>query len=260
VCAADQREREVLDMKGRFAWRSRRKLAIAVGAVVALALVVPTAWAVFDDVPPSNPHYADVNAIQGAGITAGCAPGLYCPADFVRRDQMATFMRTGYGRSALSSTNEIEITADTVDLGSLTITVGGAAGQTQFVKLDAAVTAYIDDEAGCPCETAFLIYSEELDAQVSTFHYLLNSEIGPSGFGDASGAATAVVQVPTATTQTFRVLAFRNDPTPLTGEVAGYASLSAITAPFGSTGTNVLGTATVSGDRATGRGSADRLP
>ena len=247
-------------MKGSSGRRYRRKIALAVGVVAALAIAVPAAWAVFDDVPPSSPHYNDVNAIQGAGISGGCAPNLFCPDQFVRRDQMASFIARGDSRSGLSSTNEIEIGATAVDLGSLTITVGGVAGQTQFVKLDAAVTAYIESATGCPCETAFLIYSEELDEPVSTFHYLLNSAVAPSGFGDASGAATAVVQVPTATTQTFRVLAFRNDPTPITGQVFGYASLSAISAPFGSTGTNVLGTASVNGDRATGRGSAGRLP
>jgi hypothetical protein len=247
-------------MKGSF-WRlSRRKIAIVAGAVVALAVAVPTAWAVFDDVPPSSPHYNDVNAIQGAGITGGCAPNLYCPDQFVRRDQMASFIARGDSRSALSSTSEIEIGVDAVDLGSLTISIGGVAGQTQFVKLDAAVTTYIETATGCPCSTGFLIWSDELEEPVSTFHYNMNAGVAPSTFGDASGAATAVVQVPTASTQTFRVLAFRNDPTPISGEVFGIASMSAITAPFGSTGTNVLGTASVSGDRATGRGREGRLP
>jgi hypothetical protein len=248
-------------MKGSF-WRlSRRKTAIVAGAVVALAVAVPTAWAVFDDVPPSSPHYNDVNAIQGAGITGGCAPNLYCPDQFVRRDQMASFIARGDSRSGLSSTSEIEIGVDAVDLGSLTISIGGVAGQTQFVKLDAAVTTYLEDATGCPCETGFIIYSEELDEPVSTFHYVTNgTEFSPSDFNSESGSATAVVQVPTATTQTFRVLAFRNDPAPVAGDVFGYASLTAITAPFGSTGTNILGTATVSGDRATGRGKEGRLP
>jgi hypothetical protein len=241
-------------MKGSFRRRSWRKLAVVAGALVALAIAVPTAWAVFDDVPPSSPHYNDVNALQGAGITGGCTPTLYCPADFVRRDQMASFISRAAGRSGLSSTNEVEVGSDPVDIGSLTITAGGISGQTQFVKLDAAVTAYIEAVDGCPCETSFIIYSEELDAPVSTFHYLVNDAVlAPSGFGDASGAATAVVQVPTGTTQTFRVLARRTDPAPIDGQVFAYASMSAITSPFGSSGTNVLGAGAVSGDRATGK-------
>jgi hypothetical protein len=39
-----------------------------------------------------NPHAADIAAIAAAGITAGCAPGLYCPAAPVARDQMGSFL------------------------------------------------------------------------------------------------------------------------------------------------------------------------
>ncbi len=247
-------------MKGSFGRRYRRKLAIAGAALAALALAVPAAWAVFSDVPPSSPHYNDVNAIQGAGISGGCAPDLYCPADFVRRDQMASFIARGNGRSSLSSTNEIEVGEESTDIGSLTISIGGTSGQTQFVKLDASVQTYIESETGCPCTTGYVIWSDELDGPVSTFHYNLNENIGPNGFGDAAGSLTAVVAVPTATTQTFRVFAFRDDPAPVTGEVIGYASMSAITGAFGSTGTNVLGAGVASGDRATGKGAAGRLP
>jgi hypothetical protein len=234
-----------------------------------LALGVPSALAIHDytDVPDSNPFHSDISAIKGAGITGGktCVPPgvppTFCPSEDITREAMAAFVHRGNGRSSLSTTNEVSVGDDPVELASLSIDVGGVAGQTQFVKLDAAVTAYIDDGTGCPCETAFVIWSDDLDAPVSTFHYLLNDDVlAPSGFGDASGAATAVVTVPTATTQTFSVLAFRNDPTPSAGDVVAYASMSAVSASFGSTGTDVLGTATVQGDRATGKGAAGRLP
>jgi hypothetical protein len=64
-------------------------------AVAALALIaVPAAWASheFNDVPTSSPHHADISAISAAGITSGCGPALYCPDQFVRRDQMASFI------------------------------------------------------------------------------------------------------------------------------------------------------------------------
>ena len=46
----------------------------------------------FDDVPPSNTHFANVNGAFEAGLAQGYATGLYGPADSVRRDQMASFV------------------------------------------------------------------------------------------------------------------------------------------------------------------------
>ncbi len=40
-----------------------------------------------------NTHEAAINRIAEAGITAGCAPGRYCPDGIVTRAQMATFLR-----------------------------------------------------------------------------------------------------------------------------------------------------------------------
>ena len=45
----------------------------------------------FNDVPPGTFH-EDISAITAAGITTGCAPNLYCPKDFVTREQMAAFL------------------------------------------------------------------------------------------------------------------------------------------------------------------------
>lgn len=65
-------------------------LALAVGLVAFPAGV----WAAdaFTDVPEGNVHHDSVDAIADAGVTQGCAEGAYCPADAVRRDQMASFM------------------------------------------------------------------------------------------------------------------------------------------------------------------------
>ena len=37
-------------------------------------------------------HEAAINSVAAAGITLGCGNGEYCPADSVRRDQMASFL------------------------------------------------------------------------------------------------------------------------------------------------------------------------
>jgi hypothetical protein len=46
----------------------------------------------FADVPTSSTFHADIAAIRNAGLTTGCAPNLYCPKDFVTREQMAAFL------------------------------------------------------------------------------------------------------------------------------------------------------------------------
>ena len=52
---------------------------------------------VFDDVPSNHPFCTDITWMAQRGVTLGCAAidanhRLYCPADRVRRDQMAAFM------------------------------------------------------------------------------------------------------------------------------------------------------------------------
>ena len=56
-------------------------------------------------------------------------------------------------------------------------------------------------------------------------------------FNTASGALNTVVTVPTGTTQTFRLVAQR-DGGGSPGSVFYYGNLSAMTVPFGSTGTS----------------------
>ena len=48
--------------------KRRRRLVLAAVAVSALAVAVPVALATFTDVPPDNPFYADINAIQRPGF------------------------------------------------------------------------------------------------------------------------------------------------------------------------------------------------
>ena len=54
----------------------------------------PVPGAGFVDVAASNTHYANINAIAAAGVTAGCATGppRYCPQAATTRAQMATFL------------------------------------------------------------------------------------------------------------------------------------------------------------------------
>jgi hypothetical protein len=40
----------------------------------------------------ASPHQADINALAASGITLGCGGGVYCPAAWVTREQMAAFL------------------------------------------------------------------------------------------------------------------------------------------------------------------------
>ena len=46
----------------------------------------------FDDVPPGTKFASDIAWLWNEGITAGCAPDLFCPNGLVTRAQMATFL------------------------------------------------------------------------------------------------------------------------------------------------------------------------
>lgn len=52
----------------------------------------------FADVDPDDVHAPGIRAVAAAGITMGCGDGTrYCPADPVRRDQMAAFLDRALG-------------------------------------------------------------------------------------------------------------------------------------------------------------------
>ena len=214
----------------------RRRWLLAGSLVAVLAIAVPVAWATFSDVPPSNPFYADINAIQGAGITGGCGSGNFCPTDNITRQAEAAFVHRGAGRTGYSVGSTFTVSGSATDAAVVTIDVGGAAGQTQFVKLDAAATTWINSTSGCPCQTQWFILRD--GGGNSDNRYTANTFVGTSGYGLDSAGPTAVFAVPSGTTQTFRLRASTWDGT---GTVTGYAELTAITGPFGSVGTNVLG-------------------
>ena len=55
------------------------------------------AAATFSDVPTTHPQFRFVEALVNAGITGGCAAGVYCPDAAVTRGQMAVFLSVALG-------------------------------------------------------------------------------------------------------------------------------------------------------------------
>ncbi len=80
---------ELVRLRKRTSFRSRRLAALVVAVMLPLAALASDR---FPDVPNSNVHHDNINAIAAAGITAGCAGSNYCPGDLVRRDQMGSFL------------------------------------------------------------------------------------------------------------------------------------------------------------------------
>jgi hypothetical protein len=122
-------------------------LRVALATVGLVVVAVPIAWAndVFPDVPTANPHHNSINAIANAGVTSGCGGGFYCPANNVRRDEMATFLRQSSGRGARDQVSNTVTTGADQAIASITLTVPGNG----FVLVNAATTFNI---AGGPCE------------------------------------------------------------------------------------------------------------
>jgi hypothetical protein len=57
----------------------------------------PCTTPTFSDLPCSSGFAPWVDDLAGRGITAGCAPGMYCPNSPVTRGQMAVFLTATYG-------------------------------------------------------------------------------------------------------------------------------------------------------------------
>jgi hypothetical protein len=232
-----------------------RRVRLGLGILAAAAIVaVPAAWAIHDftDVPDASPFHGDISAVKNAGITSGktCVPPgtppTYCPGEPITREAMAAFVHRGFSRAALGSSAETDLATqpDFTEVSTLTINTGGVAGGTGFVVVTAYYSAYsLTPATGCPCEVRFVMTNGD-GSLSSDFTYDVLSDVSPDPFGGAAqqtGAITWALAVPTATTQTFRlfgqVFGATGSPT-----VTGYGRLNAVYAPFGSTGTNVLGT------------------
>jgi hypothetical protein len=83
------------------------KRLVLVGTILSLLLVgspssaTPLSGTFVDD--DGSVHEPDIQAIAAAGITLGCAPDRYCPAQPVRRDEMASFLSRALGLGTLQA-------------------------------------------------------------------------------------------------------------------------------------------------------------
>jgi hypothetical protein len=50
-----------------------------------------------NDTPPTHPFFRFIEALAASGITAGCAPGSFCPNAAITRGEMAVFLAAALG-------------------------------------------------------------------------------------------------------------------------------------------------------------------
>ena len=112
--------------------RGRLVATIALTLLVALVPLSMLAAGAFTDLDPASPHNANIEAIRQAGITKGCDPPdftLYCPNDYVTRQEMASFLARTAGLGDNPPVANAQTAATVVD-GAITPAKLSATGST----------------------------------------------------------------------------------------------------------------------------------
>jgi hypothetical protein len=205
-------------------------------------LVAPAAWAShqFGDVPNSNGHHNAISAIAGAGITGGCAPGFYCPANNVRRDEMASFLQRGLGRNGASGTTaSVALTGTFQNLATDSITAGGTTGGSGFVVVLAHFTGHANAlslSTNHTIEFKVVQNGTGFESNVSESTLFSNNLTG-----EATTTATKmwVFSQPTGTAESYSLQARISFGADAVG--ARSRLIQVLYIPFGSAGTSALG-------------------
>lgn len=220
--------------------RSLKSLAFAMAMLLTLSVPAGVYAADrFTDVPYDSIFHGFINSIAGAGITAGCGGTNYCPSANVTREQMAAFLSRGLGRVA-QSTTRLRTTISAADskqnLASVTITVPGTSG-TQFVLVRGSANLYGTDLA-CPCNVGYGVTETSGGAGPQPQY----DQLAVAGYNQKTFAASYVFAAASGTHTYYFTL----------GTSSGVmmtidnANVTAITLPFGSIGTSILGASTLS--------------
>jgi hypothetical protein len=130
----------------------RRRLGLLGGVVLALAVTPALVLAShqFTDVPNSSPYHAQIDALVGSGITAGCSATTYCPSSAVTRAQMAAFLGRGLAYTTVSTASVTASQAGMDFITTVTVPPRAQPGGTAYVEVNASVN--VTDFVGeCPC-------------------------------------------------------------------------------------------------------------
>jgi hypothetical protein len=223
----------------------RRHVGLAVAALTALLLVPVGVFAShqFTDVPNSNTFHSSIARVKDAGITAGCSPTQFCPNTTVTRGQMAAFLTRVAPRAATSWWPDTELVDDgEVLLAQLAVKGAEGAGGTASVVVNASVSIYTDDIAGCPCTGAFYIFSDSAGfgswtqyASVSEFNVSIDDGETITDYAVGSTSISVLLPIPSGVTENVYLIGWLSQGS----AVVSYGEMVASVANFDGTGTNV---------------------
>jgi S-layer homology domain len=133
--------------------RPRKRVAVAALMAALLLPAVAVASHQFTDVPTAHTFHTNISNLAGAGVTAGCGGGKYCPDQAVTRGQMAGFLNRGLGRIAEAEVFEQVTGTDEETVGTVQITPGTSVADdaSQFVRAQFTGHVVFTDVTGCPC-------------------------------------------------------------------------------------------------------------
>lgn len=203
---------------------------LAVVAVAAPAAAVDR----YDDVSADATHAGAIGEVADAGVSAGCDQDSFCPGDPVSRQQMASFLaRTG--SRAVFDANVVELSAANGYDGvpaSVTVPATGTPGGTRHVTLTGSVSVYSQGGvSSCPCEVEAFVYQDSgSQPQGPSSWTQLPATTSGSGRVATSLPVTWMAEIPSGSTEVFRLAVFLNDGSP--DGVSAEASLSAVVTPF----------------------------
>ena len=162
--------------RSRLGRRGGLGFALGLIGLLAMAPALVLGTVTFGDVPPTNPFYADIQALAASGVTSGCGDGNFCPEGYVTREQMAAFMNR---------------------LGAL------AAGKTPVVNAA---------ELGGVPASGFYRYGATLPAGASLTGNFAFSDTGEPG-SDVTGEDAISFEIPLASAPAVHLIN-RGDPLP----------------------------------------------
>lgn len=223
----------------------RRPLAKWLGiGMLALGVAAGTVIAShdFSDVPDTHVFHTQISNLVNAGITTGCAPGLYCPDNAVTRAQMAAFLtrtasRIGHSSALVNSTVTSAQGFVTVAQKQIVVPGSGAASSFQMVRVDGQF-AILGDGTNCT-SAARCGYLTRIDPGIGLPSSETFWEI-PQGGGDWQTTVSHhwAFTAPSGSTRTYAIQVRIGMPG--TWSLLS-PSILVETAPFGATGGITLG-------------------
>ncbi len=89
------------------------------GHLPALRQQAGGSWVPFPDVPESSPHRPAILELAAAGVTNGCRENVFCPSDYLTRDQAASFVVRAFGLQPIPGQRFPDLPATNVHAGSV---------------------------------------------------------------------------------------------------------------------------------------------